>query len=320
MLASERKKMNIQQINSDLAITDFLDSQGFQPVYRRGTDWWYVSPLRPAERTASFKVSTRLNRWYDHGAGEGGKLFDLALRLGGSGDVRETIQLLSEGSSFSQAIPVPEKERHHLPQLNSTQAAPDRKPNPPRGISILEASPLCKGSELSAYLQGRGIRHATARAYCQEVRFSIGEKAYQAIGFANRSGGYELRNAWFKGSSSPKDITFVDRGARSVCLLEGFLDFLSLLELRPHLPPTSNFIILNSVALADRSVALLGQHRQVYLFLDRDEAGRRLTERLLRSDMKAIDASSFYQEHKDVNEYLTAKRQRPRRHRIKPGH
>ncbi|TXK45373.1 DNA primase [Pontibacter qinzhouensis] len=321
--------MNIQQINSGLAITDFLASQGFRPAYTRGADWWYISPIRPAERTPSFKVSTRLNRWYDHGAGEGGKLFDLALRLCGNGEVKETIRLLSEEFFFSQANPAIRKEPVPPPDVPGTWKHSLRKdavqketvtpPGTSSGIRILETQPLRRGSGLAAYLRGRGIRHGTAKDYCREVRFALGEKEHRAVGFANCSGGYELRNAWFKGSSSPKDITFLDKGGKSVCLLEGFLDFLSLLELKHRLQPSSNFIILNSVALAARSLELLEKHREVYLFLDRDEAGRRLTERLLQYHTKAIDASSFYQSHQDVNDYLLARQQRAKRQRRRPG-
>ena len=312
--------MNIQQINSEIAITEFLASQGIRPAYRRGADWWYTSPLRPAERSPSFKVSTRLNRWYDHGAGEGGKLFDLALRLCGSGQVRGTIRLLSERFSLSQANLASQRERHTPPLEPGAQAEAAQAPGTSSGITILDARPLSQDSLLSAYLRERGIRHAIAQAYCQEVSFTLGKKEYRAVGFANRSGGYELRNAWFKGSSSPKDITFVDNGAKSVCLLEGFLDFLSLLELRPRLPPRSNFLILNSVALAGKTLELLRQHKAVYLFLDRDEAGKRLSDKLLRSEGKSIDASAFYQGHKDVNEYLVDWKQRARRHRLRLGH
>ncbi|WP_137761020.1 toprim domain-containing protein [Pontibacter sp. SGAir0037] len=321
--------MNIQQINSGLAITDFLASQGFRPAYTRGADWWYISPIRPTERTPSFKVSTRLNRWYDHGAGEGGKLFDLALRLFGNGEVKETIRLLSEEFFFSQANVLPRQQTHRIPdvpgtwkhiaQTDAVQKETVTPPGTSSGITILETQPLRQGSELAAYLRGRGIRHGTAKDYCREVRFALGEKEHRAVGFANRSGGYELRNAWFKGSSSPKDITFLDKGGKSVCVLEGFLDFLSLLELKAHRQLSSNFIILNSVALAGRSLELLEKHREVYLFLDRDQAGRRLTERLLHSHTKAIDASSFYQSHQDVNAYLVARQQQTKRQRQRPG-
>lgn len=293
--------MNIQQINSEIAITDFLASQGIQPSYKRGTDWWYVSPIRAPEQTPSFKVNTRLNRWYDHGPGEGGKLFDLAMRLHPGTTVRETIQLLS-GSSLHSPERVPPSLRHPV------QA---EKPKPlttaPAGLHILATMPLQAGTPLTAYLAQRGIPLETASPYCQEVSFSIGGRQYQAVGFKNRSGGYELRNAWFKGSSTPKDITFIDRGGTTICVLEGFTDFLSLLQLRPRLVRQASFLVLNSLSQLGKCQNVLDRYRQALLFLDQDTAGRKVTRRLLLTQGNARDYSAFYRGHQDLNAFLLAR-------------
>ncbi|MDO6389564.1 toprim domain-containing protein [Pontibacter sp. BT731] len=309
--------MNIQQINSEIVITDYLASQGIQPAYKRGCDWWYISPVRMAERTPSFKVNTRLNRWYDHGSGEGGKVFDLAMRLHRTASIREVIQLLSGQTFASTAI------SDLSIQSTGKQAkgeVPALAPAPPTGIRVLAAKPLEADSPLAGYLLQRGISLHTAGPYCREVGFAIGSRHYQAIGFQNRSGGYELRNAWFKGSSSPKDITFVGNGAGTVCLVEGFMDFLSLLELRPRLGTSSSFLVLNSLALVGKSLDMLGRHRRVLLFLDHDQAGRMESERLLRSELNCRDLSSLYQGHKDVNELLVARRGQAKRLRPRFGH
>ncbi|MFD3000311.1 toprim domain-containing protein [Pontibacter toksunensis] len=98
------------------------------------------------------------------------------------------------------------------------------------------------------------------------------------------------------------------------------MDFLSLLELKSRHPVKSNFLILNSASLIDRSIGLLHQHKEVYLFLDRDQAGRRVAESLQCSGVEGIDCSAFYNGHKDVNEYLATRRNRTRRHRRRAGH
>ncbi|ARS36049.1 toprim domain-containing protein [Pontibacter actiniarum] len=309
--------MNIQQINSELSITDFLASQGIQPAHRKGSDWWYISPVRAAERTPSFKVNTRLNRWYDHGVGEGGKVFDLALRLHRTATIREVIQLLSAQAlpSAATSVKVIQPSKSTVPR-ESTIVAQGRSP----GIEVLEKRPLEDASPLACYLQQRNIPLKTAKPYCQEVRFRIGTRQHEAVGFANRSGGYELRNSWFKGSAAPKDITFVNNGAKRVCLLEGFMDFLSLLELRPQLALRSNFLVLNSLALLSKSLDVLGRHREVLLFLDHDQAGRKVAERLLRSDLRCADASSFYQGSKDVNEFHVARKRQAKQLRVGLGY
>ncbi|NEM99437.1 CHC2 zinc finger domain-containing protein [Pontibacter burrus] len=193
--------MNIQQINSEIAITDYLASQGIQPAYKRGCDWWYISPVRMAERTPSFKVNTRLNCWYDHGSGEGGKVFDLAMRLHRSASIREVIQLLTEHSLSSAATSTLTIKPAGTP--DNRQSAAITLESPP-GIQVLAAKPLEENSPLASYLLQRGIPFDTASPYCRQVSFAIGTRRYEANGFENRSGGYELRNAWFKGSSSPQ--------------------------------------------------------------------------------------------------------------------
>ncbi|WP_255594520.1 toprim domain-containing protein [Pontibacter sp. HSC-14F20] len=185
--------------------------------------------------------------------------------------------------------------------------APAVTPAPFPGIKILEAKPLEDNTQLTNYLQQRGISLQTATPFCQAVSFAIGTRHYEAIGFANRSGGYELRNNWFKGSSSPKDITYIPRGAGTVCLLEGFMDLLSLLEVRPRLTTGSSFLVLNSLTQLSKSLEVLGRHRRVLLFLDHDQAGRMASERLLQSVPNCRDLSSTYQNYKDVNELLVAK-------------
>src|SRR6476646_1901762 len=56
----------------------YLSSLGYEPTRIRAFDYWYLSPLRQ-EKTPSFKVNRRLNRWYDHGLGKGGNLIDFAI-------------------------------------------------------------------------------------------------------------------------------------------------------------------------------------------------------------------------------------------------
>lgn len=63
--------------------------------------------------------------------------------------------------------------------------------------------------------------------------YRIGGKPYFALAFKNDSGGYELRNPRFKGSTS-KDITHIRQKGepRDTCFVfEGFMDFLSFRRL-----------------------------------------------------------------------------------------
>ena len=269
-----------------IPIEEYLTKQGIRPVYIKGNDYWYCSPLRD-EKHPSFKVNTKLNAWYDHGTGEGGSIIDLGIRLHGC-SISEFLQILASADAYLS---------FHQLDAAGVKATEDPK------IIIKETTSLHSFSLIS-YLNQRGISLSTANSYCKQVNFSIADRNYYAVGFPNRLGGYELRNAWFKGSSSPKDISFINNGSKSVCLFEGFIDFLSLLELKQHQGFHVNFLILNSVSLLSRSLDILKSHQEVFLLLNNDSAGKKAAEKIKESGIDGIDAGKFYKDFKDINEYL----------------
>ncbi|MBK7652148.1 MAG: toprim domain-containing protein [Flammeovirgaceae bacterium] len=142
--------------------------------------------------------------------------------------------------------------------------------------------------------------------------FRIVERTYKAIGFPNRTGGFELRNQWFKGSSTPKDISLItsENNSSKLSVFEGFIDFLSALTIRnPKFLETtkdSSFLVLNSVAFIGREIPLLRSFPEVSLFLDNDNAGKEAKTRLHAQGIPFKDASTWYSKHKDVNEFLLA--------------
>jgi hypothetical protein len=295
--------MNIQQINEGIQITDFLERLAIVPAYKRGDESWYISPIREPEHRPSFKVKSSINRWYDHGTGEGGKLIDLALHLYRTTDLSEAIQMVNDLFLFSQA-----RTMKPFVKLSDSKIAQDEGFLVNPRIIIKRAEQLSEPGSLIRYLNDRGISLKTAAPYCKEVLFGIDDKSYQAIGFQNRSGGYELRNSWFKGSSSPKDITFMNNSSDSICLLEGFMDFLSVLELNFRSENNSDFLVLNSLAMLNKSMESLSSHQQIFSFLDNDSPGKTAFQKLAASGMNVLDGSALYKNYKDVNEYLVSMR------------
>ena len=71
--------MNLRNIKQQ-SIVDYLQQQGYTPQHIRGNAYWYCSPLRK-EHTASFKVNTERNQWYDFATGEHGDIIDLVCIL-----------------------------------------------------------------------------------------------------------------------------------------------------------------------------------------------------------------------------------------------
>lgn len=283
------KQPSISQINR-FPIVDYLRGLGIQPAKVRGNDYWYLSPLR-AEKHPSFKVNAKLNLWYDFGLGKGGTLYDLGIRLHGDE------QMLRNG----------------LPNVNSFafSSNPDEKPASESKLEIIAISTL-SSPNLRQYLASRGISLSVAQRYCKEIEFRIAHNTYLAVGFPNHSGGYELRNSWFKGSSSPKDISLIKTNPKSLRLsvFEGFTDFLSALTLNDirfkKATTQTDFLVLNSLSFLSREIPLLRSYSEATLFVDNDAAGKQAKEALKESGISFHDASLWYAPHKDVNEFLIA--------------
>lgn len=289
------------------SIREYLASKGIRPQWERGSRAMYLSPFRQ-ESNASFSVDYDRNVWYDHGTGEGGSIIDLVARME-SCTIGEAINRLERNGS--------------LPTVEVRHSTDNRR------MEITTAGPL-EHPALAAYLKKRGIDLSIARRYCSEVRYAMDGREYFAIGFGNDAGGWELRNPYFKGSSSPKGITTINNGSDTVTVFEGFFDFLSYLSLKCNrrqaerktgLPPFprsaeeegeadaatyKDTAVLNSVTNLAKALLFLQAHRTVHAFLDNDAAGRKALEKLRAAlpFSQVIDKSALYRPYKDLNEYV----------------
>ena len=275
-------------------IVEYLERKGIRPVRRTPSYTMYRSPLRE-ETHPSFKVDTQKNLWIDYAEGKGGSIIDLCMRL--------------EGCTLSEAI-------RHL-----GQNAPDKgtycfrnnftQNNFQPTIAANRARRLIEISDtLLPYLQEylrkeRCIDLEKAAPFLKSINYEVRGQRYQAIGFANLSGGYELRdNHSFKGTIAPKDITpiFTDR-AEPVCIFEGFMDFLSFLSMKEEI--INRFLVMNSVSNVARTAHYLNDHNLTHIraFLDNDDAGRRTVQEFVRAGFKVEDMSVYYRNFKDLNEF-----------------
>ena len=270
----------------EMDMVDYLSALGFEPVKIRNADYWYLSPLR-SEKTASFKINRKLNRWYDHGLGKGGNIIDFAI-LFHNCTVGEFLQSLQGHLSFQQQ-PV---------------KAPIIKEGDAGKVIIKEVRPL-HSLALIRYLHSRKIPLSVAKKFCKEVSFKWDNKSFYSIGFPNDAGGYELRNSWCKNSSSHKDMTTIKNGAEKVAVLEGFIDFLSLVVILPKNDFKKwDYCILNSLSFFEKARPLLEQYKSAHLFLDNDTAGQNYSQKVISGDTKFRDESHLYKHYKDLNEWL----------------
>ena len=276
--------MEIQRIKQ-IAITDYLQQQGYAPARVQGIHYWYYSPLRN-ESTPSFKVNTERNQWYDFGSGEHGDIIDLVCALHRC-TISEAIRLLSGAKQVA----------HQEFSFGGERKISERK------LEILSAQPLTN-PYLLRYFAERGISLSIANRYCSEIRYNNTKRTYYAIGFANDAGGWEIRSPYFKGCIAPKAITTIIKATDVLQIFEGFMDFLSWQTLNPS--STCDTIVLNSLALLPRIQEKIKGYKQVESFLDNDDAGRKSFEVLKQFYPHVIDGSVRYGAHKDLNEWLVA--------------
>ncbi|MES2328771.1 MAG: hypothetical protein V4539_04155 [Bacteroidota bacterium] len=156
------------------------------------------------------------------------------------------------------------------------------------------------------YLRGRKIDFEIATKYLVQVRFQLSAngKIFYAIGFKNNAGGFELRNAFFKVSSSPKFISYFNNGSDQITVFEDVFDFLSYLSITKNgTNQLTNFLVLNSLSLFERSLLLMEKHEQVFLYLGSCPAARKCVSIAKSRSKKYIDQSSLFKGFKDFNEW-----------------
>ncbi|MCB7481791.1 MULTISPECIES: toprim domain-containing protein [Flavobacteriaceae] len=266
-----------------ICIVKILAKLGHFPSRIAEKEAWFLSPLR-SETQASFKVSLKLNRWYDHGLGKGGNGLDLIVAIKNF-SVKQALEFLEDNcDSFSFQQPILKKRTASK-------------------IEVLRTREI-EHEALTQYLAKREIPVKIAQPYCKEVWFSYSGKEYFAIGLENPLGGWELRNSYFKGSSSPKSYTYIKRKSKTLLITEGMFDFLSLAILEEDLVKASDIIILNSLAFTNKITGHLTNYENIRLYLDNDPAGDQATAKILKLFRSATDERNSFKNYKDLNEKL----------------
>lgn len=277
----------LKEIKS-IPLATFLSQLGYSPVKTQGNRLWYKSPLRQ-EHTASFKVQTDINCWYDFCIGKGGNIIDLAAVLYQSTDLRYLMDCIARCVS--------------VPSPQTVASSPQRRSAP--SFTDIKVVPL-RHHALVAYLQERGIPAQIAVEHCKQLHYSCRGKRYYAVGFANESGGYEARNKYFKGCIAPKDISLRrirDGLSTDVAVFEGFIDYLSALTL--GIIQGTDAIIFNSVSNVGKAISYLRDYSTIHCYLDNDDAGKSAFAAISAELDNVIDCSTFYSQFNDLNEFLT---------------
>ena len=277
-------------------IVEYLERKGIKPMRRTAAYALYCSPLRE-ETHPSFKVDTEKNLWIDYGEGRGGSIIDLCMRMEGC-TLSEAICRLGQNASLDAAYGL-SKEKS---DIDTSPVTPWQPSGARRLIEISDTLP----PHFQEYLtKVRCINLEKAMPFLKCISYEVRGRHYQAIGFANLSGGYELRDdKTFKGTIAPKDITpiFTDR-AEPVCIFEGFMDFLSFLSMKEEI--TNHCLVMNSVSNVARTIRYLNDRHltNIRAFLDNDEAGRRVVQDFIKAGFHVEDMNIHFQDFKDLNDF-----------------
>ena len=276
--------MNCKQFNS-VKLEEILVSLGHHPTKQNEKEAWYLNPFS-TETQASFKLNKRSNVWYLHSEGIGGNNIDFMKKYLNA-SIKEVLAW-AEQQNFSSF-------QH---QSNSNPKQETLANN----YTIIEVKDI-QHPALLEYLKSRKVENQTT--YLKEIHYQINDKSYFGIGFKNDSGGFEIRNKYSKICLGKKDISTIKNGDKSLCIFEGFFDFLSFKNIEDNLEKKpSDYIILNSISMIPKIKNLIQNYQKVELYFDNDNAGNRAVEMIKDAGENIEDCRILYKNHKDLNEFL----------------
>lgn len=280
--------MNCKQFNS-IKLEEVLASLGHLPTKQNEKEAWYLNPFGIGTQ-ASFKLDKKLNLWYLHSEGIGGNNTDFIMKYQDA-SVKEVLEW-AEKQNFSSFQP--QNDIHLQKSIPNYQ--------------ITKITEL-QNENLKNYLHQRGLS-SIVFPLIKEVHFKMAEKNLYAIGFRNLSGGWELRNSFYKGSLLKKDISVINLNNnqeknKNVVVFEGFTDALSFIEMKRFFK--GDLLVMNSISLLNKTKEYLENYSDIHLFLDNDRAGENCKNEILKSFPEAKDHSKIYFPHKDLNDYLLSR-------------
>ena len=258
-----------------------------------GFDVWYSSPLHE-EKTPSFKINTKINRWYDHGLQKGGNIIDfIAIKFNYT--IPEVLKFLENYSN--ESIFSFQKQKHIGSKFIESKTK----------IKIIKVIEI-QHYALKQYLENRKIYHYENESNLKEVHYEVNGKKYFGIGFRNRSNGFEIRSKYSKICVEKKDITLIElvKGHKNkLRIFEGFFDYLSFMQISDDKKlEQSDYLILNSTALLIKNLVHLKEYKKIELYLDNDHTGSKYTAIILEQFPYSLDLRKTYNKHKDLNEWL----------------
>lgn len=284
--------MNTAQIKKNYTCLDYLG----QPLKKTAGGWHiYRCPWRE-DNDPSLNVSPDGKHWKDLSNGASGGIIELVQTCIGTTDFHRVCE------QFNDVTPRPISSFHQSKTLNE-----EKEENTESSFAFFDVMPL-RSKGLFAYLYSRKVNPDITKQFLMEAHYSFEQrtdgKYLYALAYKNNKGGYELRNQFYKGGTSPKAITtHMHINGAPVVVFEGFMDMLSFATLDGGVK--KNFLVLNSTVNTPTAIEQLKEYQgKIYLCLDNDEAGNSATHQILEQLPDAIDIRARLAPYKDVNDYL----------------
>ena len=276
--------MNCKQANTQISIRNVLESFSLFPSKGNSKTAFYFAFDRE-EKTPSLLVNFIKNIAFDFGTG---KKYDIVSLVQGIKlcSVSEALEYLSQFDfSFNEQICniTKDESRYEI-------------------LSISEV----KHNALIQYLKERRIENNIH--LLKEIHYKISDKKYFGIGFKNDANGYEVRNKYSKICIGRKDITTIKNKSNNLRIFEGFMDYLSFIEMKKTLEEQlSDYVILNSVTMIFKIEKIIDSYEKIELYFDNDEAGNRATNEIKQLNPYVEDNRILYQNYKDLNDFIMGK-------------
>ncbi len=293
--------MNCEQAK-EISVKKVLNSLGYFEEKQKGKTKAFYFSLTHKEKDPSLLVDYGQNNAWDFSIG---KLYDTI------GIVQEVKHCsISDALAYLENL-TPEFSKEER-QIFSQENIKEEEVS----YEITEITKV-KHYALVEYLKKRKVWNQ--RRLLREVHYKMrtNEKTYFAVGFHTGEDSFELRNKYKKNCIGKKHITYIQNTAEKkvLCVFEGFMDYLSFLELYPEKKDKVDFLILNSTSIYKRVFGIVAKYTMNCLFFDNDkesETGKKTINRfklyfyfVLHKNPDFIkDMRYLYAEHNDLNEYL----------------
>lgn len=292
--------IDIAYVRNEISLSILLSALGHQPVKRSAGELFYHSMIRDGDSKPSFCVNDKQSLWFDHGLGIGGNIIDFAKQYWPDLTFNELLHkingVVNSPFQFSRALGDFRVVEQNLDSQSSH-------------YEIINIHPLGGSQRISAYLKQREVL-GVAATYLKEVHYTIlnesGDKRnYCAAGWANENGGWEVRNASFKGCLGKKGMSFLPGTNSKLAVFEGFLDFLSWKKDNPT--DLGSILVMNSVAYLNAAIDRSRNYSAVEIFFDHDNAGLKATAAFLENIKHARNGAEIYMGFNDYNEMLMSR-------------